>query len=265
MFLHGAGQSRRAWDDTARAVAAHGWHAITVDHRGHGDSDWPNDPDYDWDHFADDVTAIAEHLHATPVLVGASLGGCRRCCTGQNGRTALPSSGAGRRHAPNGAERCTAHRRLHGSASRWVRLTRGGLGDHRRVHRTPATTHVRRPDPGADREPRRPVALALGHPIPRRTGRGHPRRRPRRPASHPDGDRLHDGARRIRVPTLVVAAPTVTSSPPRASEEFVHAVPGARYVDVADAGHMVAGDQNDQFTAAVLTFLGELRADARTH
>ena len=41
--------------------------------------------------------------------------------------------------------------------------------------------------------------------------------------------------------------------------EFVDAVPGAQYVDVADAGHMVAGDQNDTFTAAVLTFLSEVR------
>ena len=41
--------------------------------------------------------------------------------------------------------------------------------------------------------------------------------------------------------------------------DAVDAVPGAQYVDVADAGHMVAGDQNDTFTAAVLTFLSEVR------
>jgi pimeloyl-ACP methyl ester carboxylesterase len=46
--------------------------------------------------------------------------------------------------------------------------------------------------------------------------------------------------------------------------EFVDAVPGARYVDVAGAGHMVAGDQNDQFTAAILAFLGDMRSDTRT-
>ena len=31
-------------------------------------------------------------------------------------------------------------------------------------------------------------------------------------------------------------------------------------VDVAHAGHMVAGDQNDTFSAAVLTFLAGLRS-----
>ena len=34
-------------------------------------------------------------------------------------------------------------------------------------------------------------------------------------------------------------------------------VPGARYVDVSDAGHMVAGDQNDPFTEAVVGFLAQ--------
>ena len=38
-------------------------------------------------------------------------------------------------------------------------------------------------------------------------------------------------------------------------------VPGSRYVDVADAGHMVAGDQNDRFIDAVLGFLTDLHPD----
>ena len=46
---------------------------------------------------------------------------------------------------------------------------------------------------------------------------------------------------------------------PEGVQEFVDAVPGARYIDVADAGHMVAGDQNDHFTTAVLEFLDTLR------
>jgi pimeloyl-ACP methyl ester carboxylesterase len=34
-------------------------------------------------------------------------------------------------------------------------------------------------------------------------------------------------------------------------------VPHARFVDVAGAGHMVAGDRNDVFNDAVVAFLGE--------
>lgn len=75
LFLHGAGQSRRAWDDTARALARAGWQSVAVDHCGHGDSEWPDNADYDFDDFAADLTTIIEHLQVTPVVVGASLGG----------------------------------------------------------------------------------------------------------------------------------------------------------------------------------------------
>jgi non-heme chloroperoxidase len=37
--------------------------------------------------------------------------------------------------------------------------------------------------------------------------------------------------------------------------EFLEMVPHAEYVDLATAGHMVAGDRNDAFTEAVLGFV----------
>jgi hypothetical protein len=40
--------------------------------------------------------------------------------------------------------------------------------------------------------------------------------------------------------------------------EFLDLVPHARYVDVYEAGHMVAGDRNDTFTNAVVEFLDAL-------
>jgi pimeloyl-ACP methyl ester carboxylesterase len=40
VFLHGGGQTRRSWGRAAAAVAERGWQAITVDMRGHGESDW---------------------------------------------------------------------------------------------------------------------------------------------------------------------------------------------------------------------------------
>jgi pimeloyl-ACP methyl ester carboxylesterase len=41
VFLHGGGQTRRSWGRAAAAVAERGWQAITVDLRGHGESDCP--------------------------------------------------------------------------------------------------------------------------------------------------------------------------------------------------------------------------------
>lgn len=39
--------------------------------------------------------------------------------------------------------------------------------------------------------------------------------------------------------------------------EFCESVPGAKRVDVADAGHMVAGDRNEHFIDAIVPFLGD--------
>ena len=72
---------------------------------------------------------------------------------------------------------------------------------------------------------------------------------------------LLDAAARIRVPTLVVRGAQSDMVSPEAVREFVDVVPGSRFVDVADAGHMVAGDQNDRFVGAVLDFLTDLRTD----
>src|SRR3546814_7116470 len=41
VLLTGAGQTRHAWGQTGEALAAAGFRAIAVDHRGHGDSTWP--------------------------------------------------------------------------------------------------------------------------------------------------------------------------------------------------------------------------------
>jgi len=43
------------------------------------------------------------------------------------------------------------------------------------------------------------------------------------------------------------------------AQELLELVPHARLVDVAGAGHMVAGDRNDLFNDAVVSFLEEVR------
>jgi len=75
LLLHGGGQTRHAWTETATALAAHGWRAIALDMRGHGESDWAPDGSYEITDFANDVVTVVESLSAAPFVVGASLGG----------------------------------------------------------------------------------------------------------------------------------------------------------------------------------------------
>jgi pimeloyl-ACP methyl ester carboxylesterase len=75
VLLHGGGQTRHSWDNSARILGDAGWYAMTVDLRGHGDSDWSPDGDYSMELFAADVRELARQLPSRPALVGASLGG----------------------------------------------------------------------------------------------------------------------------------------------------------------------------------------------
>jgi pimeloyl-ACP methyl ester carboxylesterase len=59
----------------------------------------------------------------------------------------------------------------------------------------------------------------------------------------------------LPVPTLLVRGGSSELVTPEAAEEFVRLAPGAEYVDVAGARHMVAGDRNDAFASAILAFL----------
>ena len=43
LLMHGGGQTRHAWGNTASVLADHGWQAVSLDLRGHGDSEWAAD------------------------------------------------------------------------------------------------------------------------------------------------------------------------------------------------------------------------------
>jgi pimeloyl-ACP methyl ester carboxylesterase len=75
LLLHGGGQTRGAWRETAAQLAARGQRVITPDLRGHGESDWAPDGNYALDAQVQDILALIATLPARPVLVGASMGG----------------------------------------------------------------------------------------------------------------------------------------------------------------------------------------------
>ncbi len=82
---------------------------------------------------------------------------------------------------------------------------------------------------------------------------------PTRLARARDPERLLAAARSLRVPTLLVRGKLSDIVSEETAAEFLAA--DACYVDVSGAGHMVAGDQNDIFSQAVIEFL----CGAKTH
>ena len=75
VLMHGGGQTRHAWGKTASVLADAGWRTVSLDLRGHGDSEWALNGDYSFTAYSADCVAIADQLGRPPVLVGASLGG----------------------------------------------------------------------------------------------------------------------------------------------------------------------------------------------
>ena len=72
--LHGHTGQARIWDEFAEAMAPY-YHALAVDQRGHGESQWA-DTGYERDRFVEDLAAFMDALSLQRVvLVGLSMGG----------------------------------------------------------------------------------------------------------------------------------------------------------------------------------------------
>ena len=248
VLLAGGGQTRHAWGGTAQKLGRRGWYAITVDQRGHGDSDWAADGDYTIERYADDLRAVCAQLGTPPVIVGASLGGIAALlAVGEDpvaNVAAIVLVDIAPRIQLEGVGRIVAFMNAHPEG--FASLDEAADAVAAYLHHRP------RPKDNKGLEKN----LRLGE-----DGRWRwhwdPRFMNGRRAGM-TGERLEGAARRLAVPTLLVRgrmSDVVSEDDARA---FLAVAPNARYTDVSGAGHMVAGDRNDRFTEAVVGFLSEV-------
>lgn len=75
LLVHGGRDHSRSWDWIADDLGKD-WHVVAPDLRGHGDSAWAPDGNYETLHFVYDLAQLVHHLGVTPVrIVAHSLGG----------------------------------------------------------------------------------------------------------------------------------------------------------------------------------------------
>lgn len=75
VLVHGLASNARLWDGVAIELANAGYHAVSVDLRGHGRSDKPDDG-YDFTTVTDDLIALIDHEQLDrPIVCGQSWGG----------------------------------------------------------------------------------------------------------------------------------------------------------------------------------------------
>lgn len=251
LMLHGGGQTRHAWGGAAATFAASGRFAISIDLRGHGHSDWSPDGVYTMDRFAGDVHTIASSLGRPPALVGASLGGLSSLAAVGESPTPLASCLV----LVDVAPRVETEGRV-----KIQTFMRGGMRGFDTL------------DDAADS-----IAAYLPHrPRPsnldglrknlrqRGDGRWYWHWDPRWLGNNEgvDGqgglvrhERLCAAARNVAIPTLLVRGRMSDIVSDASVRELQELVPHAEVADIADAGHMVAGDKNDVFNEAVIDFV----------
>jgi non-heme chloroperoxidase len=259
ILLHGGGQTRRSWGTTLNALAAKGWRASAMDLRGHGDSEWAADGDYTLDAFAGDILAIRHTLDQAPALVGASLGGVASLAAigehpDENVARALVLVDVAPRIEEQGRNRIGAFMAEH---------MNDGFGSLEEVADAIATYNPHRPRPsdlrGLEKNLRRhDDGRWYWHWDPAFIG-GRLGGQDETRSSLIDPVRLQAAARALTVPTLLVRGRVSDLLSEEGAQELLQLVPHAKLVDVAGAGHMVAGDRNDLFNDAVVAFLETVR------
>jgi pimeloyl-ACP methyl ester carboxylesterase len=250
ILLHGGGQTRHSWQRTGRRLADDGWDVVALDARGHGDSDWHPQREYGLDGFVDDLVAFVGSLDRPPVLVGASLGGITSLAA--IGRR--PDLAAGLvlvdvviAVEPAGVDRI-----------RDIMTARpDGFASLDEVADAVAAYNPLRPRPrnldGLRKNVRQradgrwywhwdPAVMRIGD----------------EPQRHVPREQLEAAAAQVTVPTLVVRGLRSDVVSDAGIADLLGRIPSARVADVAAAGHMVAGDDNDVFATTLEAFLDEL-------
>jgi pimeloyl-ACP methyl ester carboxylesterase len=248
VLLHGGGQTRHAWAGTATTLAAAGWYALAVDQRGHGESDWAPDGNYDRLRYADDVIELARALATPPVLVGASLGGISSLLAIHRAQApiarALVLVDIATRMEIEGLQRIFEFMRAQPQGFANLDEAADAVAAYNPHRRRPRDTEGLRKNlrQGEDGRWR-------WHWDPRFIEQKQPAEPPRQ------WQALDDAAAELDLPTLLVRGRMSDILSEEGARTFLEQVPHAKFADISEAGHMVAGDRNDLFSEAVLEFL----------
>jgi pimeloyl-ACP methyl ester carboxylesterase len=249
LLLHGGGQTRESWGGVGAALARRGFHALTMDLRGHGESDWSEQDDYEPNALVADVEAVRRSLDRSIVLVGASLGGLISMLYASahpDHVLAVALVDVVARNSQAGEDRIhdflSAYPDGFATFDEVVAAVRGYKGHHfreqdqSRLHRNVRT---------------RADGRLVWHWDPEfllRNGRSW---------TYGRTEVLAAAASRLPPQTLLLVGGESDVVDEDALDEFVRTAPHARVQRIPGASHMVASDENDAFGAALLRWLDD--------
>lgn len=256
VMLHGGGQTRHSWGELTRNLGANGYRAMTLDLRGHGDSEWCPDKDYSIDRFVDDVHRVIADLDQPPVLIGASLGGI----------SSLLAAGESAELDVRGLVLVDIVPQAEKAGIQRIRdFMLAHLDGFDSIEDVVAAVSAynphRKPGSGSGEGLRKNLRVGdddrlYWHWDPAFMGGD------RTPGAARNVERLRTAARQVQAPTLLVRGKMSDVVSDEGVRDFLELIPNGRAIDVSGAGHMVSGDQNDAFNDAILEFLAELEQTA---
>ncbi|BBX09547.1 peroxidase [Mycolicibacterium aichiense] len=246
LMLHGGGQNRFSWKNTGQVLADHGFHVIALDARGHGDSDRAPDADYSVDSLSADVLRVLEQIGRPVVLIGASMGGLTSILVAEQAGPAVVTKlvlvDVVPRFEKDGSARIRDF--MFSNVDGFDNLEQAadaiaGYLPHRK----------------------RPKNLdGLKKNLRFRDGRWFWHWDPAfltAPKDDPFGrvERLEQAAIDLTIPILLIRGKLSDVVSAEGVQDFLAKVPAAEFVELSDAGHTAAGDDNDAFSEAVVSFV----------
>lgn len=248
LLLHGGGQTRHAWDKAADYIASQGWLTVSIDLRGHGESQWSEKGDYSFTAFSADCLCVVDQFANPPVLVGASLGGI----------SALLAEGTSDRVVSSGLVLVDIAPKASPEGVRKIRdFMRSGLNGFDSLEDVATAIAAYTP------QRVRPVNLdGLKKVVRMRKGRWYWHWDPlilsqerTEVVAQRFADLIDIALRNITVPTMLVRGLLSDVVTQEGVDHLVARIPDIKVVEVEGAAHMIAGDKNDAFSDAVSTFL----------
>lgn len=246
LLLHGGGQNRFSWQKTGQVLADQGCHVVALDSRGHGDSDRAPDADYAIETLADDTLAVIDAIARPVVLIGASMGGL-------TGILVADQAGPQRvrklvlvdvvpRYEKDGSARIRDFMFNHIDGFESLEQAADAVAAYL-PHRT---------------KPRSPEGLKKN--LRFRDGRWYWHWDPAlmtKPGDDPAlrTEKIEAAAIGLRIPILLIRGKLSDVVSAEGVTDFLAKVPNAQLVEMSDAGHTAAGDDNDAFSAAVVEFV----------
>jgi pimeloyl-ACP methyl ester carboxylesterase len=246
LMLHGGGQNRFSWKNTGQVLADAGFHVVALDSRGHGDSDRAPDADYDVETLTADVMQVLDAIGRPVILIGASMGGLTGILVadraGPDRVTRLVLVDVVPRFEKNGSARIRdfMFSGLHGFGS--LEEAADAVAAY-----LPYRTRPRSPE-------------GLKKNLRLRDGRWYWHWDPAfmtKPGDDPQlrTEKFEQAAADLTIPVLLIRGKLSDVVSPEGVRHFLDTVPNAEFVELSDAGHTAAGDDNDAFSNVVVTFV----------